>query len=214
MKRNGFTIAESLITMAIIGVVAALTMPTFIAGYRKNAFAATLASTVSTLEKAFATSMMKQNANSFYDTDLLQENNTLAFLRKLNIVYSKMQVYSPSLVKLTLKNGADIIFRNITKIDNSARLEEEVLAEGGNLYSIIGLAMIDVNGVAKAPNKEGKDRFSLVIGSDGKLYPPYGRDYAIYLDEEPADFKTECVNNGKLEYCGAYLFENGFKMDY
>ena len=31
MKKNGFTLAEVLITLAIIGIVAAMTMPTLVA---------------------------------------------------------------------------------------------------------------------------------------------------------------------------------------
>ena len=36
MKLNAFTLAEVLVTLGIIGVVAALTMPTLIANYRKQ----------------------------------------------------------------------------------------------------------------------------------------------------------------------------------
>lgn len=36
MKLNSFTLAEVLVTLGIIGVVAALTMPTLIANYRKQ----------------------------------------------------------------------------------------------------------------------------------------------------------------------------------
>ena len=36
MKRSGFTLAEVLITLGIIGVVAALTIPNLIAGYEKQ----------------------------------------------------------------------------------------------------------------------------------------------------------------------------------
>ena len=214
MKRKGFTIAESLITMVIIGIVAALTIPTFVASQRKHAYATILASTVSTLEKTFVVSMMKQNANNFYDTDLLEENNAGSFIRKLNIISNNINISDDNqVVTLTLKNGAVVTFMNITNRDNSARNEEEVLSEGGSLFSIVGMVQIDVNG-AKSPNDTGKDQFVAYIGCDGKLYSMNGRDFAIYSNDEPVDPKVECVDNDNLEYCGAYLFENGFKMDY
>lgn len=37
-KKNGFTLAEVLITLGIIGVVAALTMPTLIANIQQEIF--------------------------------------------------------------------------------------------------------------------------------------------------------------------------------
>ena len=39
MKKIGFTLAEVLITLAIIGVVAVMTIPTLIANYQKKATA-------------------------------------------------------------------------------------------------------------------------------------------------------------------------------
>ena len=36
MKKRAFTLAEVLITLGIIGIVAALTMPTLIGNYQKN----------------------------------------------------------------------------------------------------------------------------------------------------------------------------------
>jgi prepilin-type N-terminal cleavage/methylation domain-containing protein len=50
--RLGFTLAEVLITLGIIGVVAALTMPTLIANYQKYVTATRLKSTFSMLSQA------------------------------------------------------------------------------------------------------------------------------------------------------------------
>ena len=51
-KRFAFTLAEVLITLGIIGVVAALTMPTLITKYQKKATAAKLKNAYSTLQNA------------------------------------------------------------------------------------------------------------------------------------------------------------------
>lgn len=42
MKIKGFTLAEVLITLVIIGVIAAITVPTIITGTRKSEFSARL----------------------------------------------------------------------------------------------------------------------------------------------------------------------------
>ena len=48
MKKNGFTLAEVLITLGIIGVVAAITLPTVIQNYQKQVL-------VTQLKKMYAT---------------------------------------------------------------------------------------------------------------------------------------------------------------
>ena len=53
-QRRAFTLAEVLITLAIIGVVAAMTIPTLIANYQEKATVAKLKKTYSILNQAYA----------------------------------------------------------------------------------------------------------------------------------------------------------------
>lgn len=52
MKKNAFTLAEILITLGIIGVVAALTMPSLIQNYRKHVVETRLAKVYSVMNQA------------------------------------------------------------------------------------------------------------------------------------------------------------------
>ena len=52
MNRNGFTLAEVLITLGIIGIVAALTIPTLIANTKSQQFRSQFKKTLSTLNQA------------------------------------------------------------------------------------------------------------------------------------------------------------------
>ena len=52
MKKNGFTLAEVLITLGIIGVVAAMTIPTLIANTNSAKFRSQFKKTISTLNQA------------------------------------------------------------------------------------------------------------------------------------------------------------------
>ena len=54
MKKRAFTLAEVLITLGIIGVVAALTLPSLISNYQKKVTAAKLKQTYSILSNAIA----------------------------------------------------------------------------------------------------------------------------------------------------------------
>ena len=52
-KANGFTLAEVLITLGIIGVVAAMTLPTLITNYQKRATVAKLKRAYSVIKQAY-----------------------------------------------------------------------------------------------------------------------------------------------------------------
>lgn len=73
MKRKGFTVAEILITLGIIGVAAMLTIPTFVSDYRKKNYAITLSTAVSNLETALTTMIARENADDLLDTEAWQE---------------------------------------------------------------------------------------------------------------------------------------------
>lgn len=72
MKKYGFTLAEALIVLGLIGVVASLTTPMLITNIRNNMNASRLSATVSTLENAFTTMLSKEDVdpeNLLFDTE-------------------------------------------------------------------------------------------------------------------------------------------------
>ena len=70
MKKRGFTLAEILVTLAVIGVLAALVTPALMQSSRDKANAAKLSSTISNIEKVFQTAIVSEGASSLYDTQL------------------------------------------------------------------------------------------------------------------------------------------------
>ena len=74
MKKQGFTLAEVLITLGIVGVVAALTAPALVMSSRNEANAARLSTVVSNMENAFQSAIAQEGADNLYGTSLWQEN--------------------------------------------------------------------------------------------------------------------------------------------
>lgn len=70
MKKRGFTLAEVLITLGIVGVVAALTAPSLVMSSRNEANAARLSVVVSNLENAFNNAIIQEGADNLYGTSL------------------------------------------------------------------------------------------------------------------------------------------------
>ena len=71
MKRdNGFTLAEVLITLGIIGVVAAITIPQLVANYQKKTWVEGLKVGVSIFEQGFKQAMADDGVDNLPDTQL------------------------------------------------------------------------------------------------------------------------------------------------
>ena len=68
MKKIGFTLAEVLITLGIIGVVAALTAPALVMSSRNQANAAKLSVAVSNLENALQNMLVTENVDTLFQT--------------------------------------------------------------------------------------------------------------------------------------------------
>ena len=81
MKKSGFTLAEVLITLGIIGVVAALTAPALVANGRNEANAAKLSVAVSNFENALQNMMIRENVELVSQTKAWTEglNNRATF---------------------------------------------------------------------------------------------------------------------------------------
>ena len=68
MNKRGFTLTEVLITLGIIGVIAALTIPALDQSGQNEANAAKLSVVVSTLENALTTMIAREGAPNLYGT--------------------------------------------------------------------------------------------------------------------------------------------------
>ena len=170
MKKTGFTLAEVLITLGIIGVVAALTLPTLSNNAQAQANAAKLSSTISALENAFGIILTTDESDPLELHDITYGNNENFYskiadnLKTLgteipSITYS---VTVPSNTVFMTKSGAIVYIE-----DNRTAANDDA---NGNVDYYYGNLYIDVNGEAK-PNVLGKDLFSFHLGEDGILYP-------------------------------------------
>ena len=74
MKR-GFTLAEVLITLGIIGVVAALTIPTLIQNYKNTVYVNQLKKSYSVIQNGFKLIISQDGVAEMSDTDFMQVKN-------------------------------------------------------------------------------------------------------------------------------------------
>jgi len=69
MKRIGFTLAELLVVLGIIGIVAMLTIPALMQSYQKKAWVTQLQKSMSTLQNGFAAMLANDEVEKIDDTE-------------------------------------------------------------------------------------------------------------------------------------------------
>ena len=179
--KKGFTLAEVLITIAIIGVVAALTIPGIIAKVDKHQHYVRFMKIYNTLQKAFQLSVAENgNPNNWNRGNLNTEDYFKKYLGKyLNI--SKDCTGDPegcgAKGKRVYVLGGDLEGDYANYMDDQSYPLSLMLQDGSilmlwswefgfteNGYSHFeGMIMIDTNGASKGPNTWGRDLFVFIL---------------------------------------------------
>lgn len=211
-KFKAFTLAEVLITLGIIGIVAALTMPALLANYRKQALAAQFKKSVSVISQAILFTKTETGIENFtqYCTDYDSKNSSYsnitacynAFEKNFIKIVSRRDqgsntgtIYdiNRSNEKIKTYNGKQIVTYNALAGPAEAVFLTQVMPDGsffnmhideGQLY--IG---IDTNG-NKRPNQFGHDIFLFIL--DPK------KDFLTFY--KPENLSDEDIENGDYEY--------------
>ncbi|MBR6163200.1 prepilin-type N-terminal cleavage/methylation domain-containing protein [bacterium] len=174
-NKLGFTLAEVLITLVIIGVIAAITVPSLINKTNNQETVAKLKKAYSTLAQAVKLSEIDNGSTDNWDYSLSSENFYKQYLKKYVINTKEFgYVDLESLgIKYYWPNGTEIgsgyelyggLYRFI--------LNDGISIYFGNSYDTFRALYVDING-AKKPNKMGKDLFVFSIQKDYK-FTPYG----------------------------------------
>ena len=198
--KKAFTLAEVLITLGIIGVVAALTAPALVNNTQQAKIGPTLSKFVSTFENAMESLMVDEgitHISDLYGRTGIGETGSegLANMLAKYMVLDKTN----SLATYMLKDGSTVEFKAFFNHDS----DDELLA---NL-------IFDLNG-NRAPNRPGTDQFKFVLGNKGRLYA-YGSQAHKNFDATVKDLT--CKINGKTNEgfaCTGAIADNNWKADY
>ena len=182
-KFFAFTLAEVLITLGIIGIVAALTMPSLISNHKKKVYVTQLKKAVNTTTNGLKMILADSEVDTLSDTPFYSQLSHALTSKNMSDLNNTARKY--------FNLGKDVSFvarqtRNYSVV-NGERLSHS--SSGGNqpysdtiLFStvdgaeiLIGLAWpvflvsVDVNGYNKFPNTQGLDYFSFFINEDGSV---------------------------------------------
>ncbi len=211
----GFTLAEVLITLGIIGVVAAMTIPTLFTIYRKN-------TTVNKLKKSYAELAMAIKLSEYENEDVSGWDMTLSsdkFINQYLKPYIKHNEQKASQInnKLHYKfpNGKNFNLAILTNGETSTfTMQNGAILFVDNWFDKTtkrrGIA-IDINGIEK-PNIRGIDVFEFFISNIDGLQP---KGYDIPLaDIQNPNKQYSCSDSGNSEAysCTAWIVKNNWKI--
>jgi len=209
MRKKGFTLAEVLITLSIIGVVAALTIPTVTRKFEKQQYISQYKETFSIISQA-AKMVAANNGGSLSGVYTGSTAMQTAFEPYLKINKSCNNIDPTGICMAS----------SYTSLDNQpytivGPYTGLILANGTSLYFKYGDATsstiwIDLNGL-KGPNVIGKDvHFVDVYTADGRVAPWLGSDPSTLC---PSDLKT-CANINCGQTCGTRILNGDYATNY
>ena len=171
----GFTLAEVLITLGIIGVVAAITLPTLVANYQKQVWVNQLKKTYSTLNEGYKQMAASEGCTTLRCADISEDlpitmfDFTKAKTKEKFVKTFKLEnvyvggVPSNSIYNYKIKylSGDEDIFSESFVINNESGLvgttsSGEIISLANTWYG--PLIVVDMNGL-KSPNTVGRDIF-------------------------------------------------------
>ncbi len=222
-KRNAFTLAEVLITLGIIGIVAAMTLPSILAKTERQETVAKLKKVYSVLSQGIKHSEADNGLISEWPTgpDITDVN---AYFDKYWRPYYKNPKICSWAVSCGYSNNKAWTNLNGQRIGWEIKTSETrvlfMLSDGTLIFNprnttdangnkvYVNLFYVDLNG-PKNPNIIGKDVFIFTL-SDKKLLRPYG------YDKKYEDLDCSKQSSGNYNDCTVKIIADGWaiKDDY
>ena len=226
MKNFGFTLAEVLITLGIIGVVAALTLTTLTAKYQKHVWVNQLKRTVNVINNNFHKILADEGVDDICYTSLVSgcpegslSNSPILNTTVLKQKFQLNDMPENSLLGKLYSNISNDFGHPMYFIDGSCIIPG--LARSG--YGKGFLFLIDVN-CDKKPNKPGYDRFAINFLTTGN----YNLLDSGWLPSSECENAIKAENTGDTDEntfnfqlwvlggtsCFAKIVEEGWVMNY
>jgi len=234
-KYKVFTLAEVLITLVIIGIIAAITVPVLVTNYQKKQTCIKLKKFYSELSQAVMLAETQYGGKENWEWGDLTS-------------YEFFNKYLYPFIKLDKNNMSDIKAEGIKFYDASGKIASDTefgltnfrgsakvttLASGAQILSTNIFAhskeqyktsskygiLIDLNGVYNKPNRMGRDLFEFVITPDGVWGHRYDdkENYKVNRNREqlkngPSKYNYQCNKNSFGLWCAALVMADNWEI--
>ncbi len=238
-----FTLSEVLITLVIIGIIAALTVPTLLDRFHKDAMGIALSKAYSTINQTLLRMARENDVNGnfarttlFNSTDVVLGDELVKYIKvsknckmSSGCFTTQMGTEFPSLSSKVSTSG--VIGNHYSFVGNDS-VSYMVQSTGsgcipsfngasstmfsGQMKQICGLIWMDLNGF-KEPNTWGNDIFLFYItnGTNPMLYPAGGRDDSRMQWSSDGVTPINCTKSNPNGYaCSGRIVEQSWQVNY
>lgn len=221
-KQNGFTLAEVLITLGIIGIVAALTMPTLVQSANNAKIGPELASAMSTLGNGVDMYLQENNATSVgiaMTKAGAADTNIGTLLEQLAGTHIKASATTAPAAAMKWSDNKTKAFDKLATSNKALLLgNKSILAAedpGCALSSTqdCGVILFTTGYGKKEKILAGRDAFKFIIKNNGEVLP-----YGSPGSGTTAD--SQCSDTGMKGYtsdgttCAGKIAEDGWTVNY
>ena len=243
LRKKGYTLVEILIAFAIVGIIAAITIPFLVKNVEKLQAGARLGKAVRQIELGARNIIEEANANISSSGSSVTVLNTITIDDLLGndndtiiTQYSAWDILTPYYNFEPV--NIDDMDLNIDYYNGENYYNNEEIRWYCRIYSIKGMPdlviyvkiyfveqngdeevvyadfYIDTNGF-KPPNRVGRDIFFFFMSNKGKLYP-YGLQSPLLQNFDTDHYTVACTDNNITDgkACAARVVKDGFKINY
>lgn len=171
--KKGFTLAEVLVTLGIIGVVSAMTVPTLMQNHQRKTYVVQLHKVYNELSQVLLQYQNDKNALNLTEAGLTSTSALQNMITSyMNVVTTCDSVTTPCFAdQYRYLNGSNVSTGAFT-----SNTKAYVLASGAAIRPVyskpssykIANFMVDING-SQGPNISGRDLFFLYLYSNGAI---------------------------------------------
>ena len=208
---GAFTLAEVLVTLGIIGVVSAMTLPTLVKNHQRQVYVTQLQKVVSEITQAVEMATTEHNAISFReahvsDTDFLKSYFKIAKTctdneQDLKTCFAdEYKNLNGNAIRLR-----DFVHGSCAVITNGASI---CVNHNGDHITV----STDING-KKGPNIYGRDLFVFMVGDNAEIFTDTQTASSNLLSTCSSATKVD-IEGDNYGACLTKLINDGWKMDY
>lgn len=194
-KKLAFTLAEVLLTLVIIGVVAAITVPTIIANSKDEEIRSLLKKNHSIIAQAlhfyYLDYGINLKGNDYFEPYTFKN----IFKTHFNVIKDSNSYLLRTAETYKNYNGTSFIEHHPFN-DGQFVLSDGsfIMIENPNSSEKRIFISVDVNGYGKKPNRLGKDLFMFQINNEGKLLPMGAKGTFYSVDEYCSKSSSDSMN--------------------
>ena len=208
-QKAAFTLAEVLITLGVIGVVSAITMPTLIQNYQKQVTVTQLKKAYSEIAQAIQKAELEHGLmeNWYFPkadfNDDSVEQNKYFFENYIKPNLKIIETCIPTSSKCWTDNVLNLKNEKANYISNKQTHLSYITASGYSVYMWMhgtgegGWYWVDLNGPKKGPNRIGRDIFAFQYEFKGSRFNPAGISSGETITRDMLMGKEE---GGELQY--------------